>query len=337
MRIKNPLLPAVRAATELWHRACLAWTHRRGARQAAANAEIALLRAFLEKIATVCERAAEGDLEPRLLHCPNEPNLARAVHSINHLLDMTDGFLREAGASLDHASQKKFYRRVLLRGMRGAFRRASQEINDATQQLANDNRELVKVETGRRAMSETVKNVVTGLSSTANRMNATARTLSEMAGSSSNGATPEAHHSQPVPPAQLSEPRESQDLQRAVAGLNQASQRIGGVLELISEIARRTDLLALNAAIEAAHAGDAGRGFGVVAAEVKLLSQQTSTAIHEVDEEIGAVRSTADLTSGLIGSLTASIGDLKEVSSLLNQQSDELSTAMHGFVETVPG
>jgi methyl-accepting chemotaxis protein len=334
MGIKNPFEPAVRIAKQIWQRTFSGAAPPEAKSCAGAEAEVALLRDSLTKIAEVCERAADGDLEPRL-RCADEPNLAHAIRCINHLLDMTDGFLREVGASLGHASQKKFYRTVLLRGMRGAFRHASQEINDATQQLAADHKELVKVETGRRAMSAAVKNVVTGLSSTANRMNATARTLSEMAGSSSNGKAESRNPHAPAPQTAAGR-KESQDLQHAVAGLKQASQRIGGVLELISEIARRTDLLALNAAIEAAHAGEAGRGFGVVASEVKLLSEQTSKAIQEVDEEIGAVRSTAELTSGLIGSLTKSIGDLKEVSLLLNQQSEELSNAMQGFVESVP-
>lgn len=106
-------------------------------------------------------------------------------------------------------------------------------------------------------------------------------------------------------------------------------------MDLISDIADRTNLLALNAAIEAAHAGDAGRGFAVVAAEVKKLSEQTAGATHDINQEIAAVRSTADLTSGLVKSLSKSIGDLKEVSLLLNRQSEELAAAMGGFLDTI--
>lgn len=68
----------------------------------------------------------------------------------------------------------------------------------------------------------------------------------------------------------------SNHIQEEVAGLNTELQRIGGIVEAISKIAKTTNLLALNAAIEAARAGDAGRGFTVVAQEVRTLADQTS-------------------------------------------------------------
>ncbi|MGI5881813.1 MAG: methyl-accepting chemotaxis protein [Dethiobacteria bacterium] len=75
-----------------------------------------------------------------------------------------------------------------------------------------------------------------------------------------------------------------------VASLDQDSHKIEGVVEVISGFAEQTKLLALNAAIEAARAGDAGRGFVVVAAEVGKLADNSGSAVNEVNQLITGIR-----------------------------------------------
>ena len=75
-----------------------------------------------------------------------------------------------------------------------------------------------------------------------------------------------------------------------INALSQAASRIGDVVKLITAIAEQTNLLALNATIEAARAGEAGRGFAVVASEVKALAAQTAKATDEIGTQIAGMQ-----------------------------------------------
>lgn len=85
----------------------------------------------------VCKRAAQGDLEARILHIDDADESADLLRSINHLLDMTDNFVRETTATLDHARDERFFRRVVLTGMQGTFQNAARSINHATSRMAD--------------------------------------------------------------------------------------------------------------------------------------------------------------------------------------------------------
>lgn len=103
----------------------------------------------------------------------------------------------------------------------------------------------------------------------------------------------------------------------AMATLASSTNDIGAIVTLINGIAGQTSLLALNARIEAARAGEAGRGFSVVANEVKSLSEQTTQATHNIDLLIGGVRHDVADTSQSLDASVARFTDAGEVAALV--------------------
>jgi len=240
------------------------------------------LEMWLERAADVCARAAAGDLEPRLLHTHQAGELGGMLRSINQLLDLTDAFVREAGASPQSASKARFYRKVLTRGFLGSFARSSQLINEGTDTMKEGHDALLEARAMRAKLADEFEGEIAEQVSTF---------------------------------AQLTHSvvQQSKDAHEKIGHLRTSSDEIGNITTLIGQVASQTNLLALNATIEAARAGDAGKGFAVVASEVKEHSRRTQIATEDVDSRVAEMGDAMGDTLGAIVGIDDAISRLNEV------------------------
>ncbi|MGA5303071.1 methyl-accepting chemotaxis protein [Nucisporomicrobium flavum] len=251
----------------------------------------------MRRLTEACRRAAAGDLEARVPPLGDTPEDRELRSTVNDLLDTIDAFVRESGASLAAAAEGRFHRRFLTRGLRGAFRDAAVQISASSQEMSRADARLQEAAQSRARLADELESAVLTVSeqvaTAATEMGASANGLADFARDAVTGA------------------------ERGVAtvgALRSASEQIRRAVDLINSVASQTRLLALNATIEAARAGEAGRGFSVVASEVKSLATETSASSEEI---LGQVTTVQQAAADAVAVLEAVTGSIREMSGLV--------------------
>jgi len=285
----------------------------------------------LNGLVEAMKRLAGGDVSARIpaMHASDEIGaMARTVIVFRDNMIERDRLTAEQTEFARESAQRSESVASAIASFRNSIQQALGNLRGTAQQLEKSSTNLNGAADAVAAESRTAENRVNAASQ---NVTAAASSVEELAASIGEIAS-QATKSTDIATRAVSE---AQRTAKTMTELGGAATRIGEVIGLIQAIAEQTNLLALNATIEAARAGEAGRGFAVVASEVKALAGQTAKATAEIAEQVGAIQSAAADAALAIEQVNSIITDMSTMASTVSITMEEQNAAVASIAEGV--